>query len=165
MELSAGQRGYLLVGQVVLPAVINLVLNGAIGFAMFRGASEVPFLGQQSIVGDTLGTCFFLPAITCLIVTPIVRGHVKKGAAEPLRGALPGWLEAFRRTLVPRALGLGLAGVVVAGAIALASFALLGVESLAFGPFLGFKALFAAVLAALVTPLIALLALSDRPAP
>ena len=37
VELSVAQRGYLLVGQVLVPAVINLVLNGAIGFAMFRG--------------------------------------------------------------------------------------------------------------------------------
>src|SRR3990172_8538475 len=110
MQLSAAQRGYLLVGQVIVPAVINLVLNGAIGFAMFRCASEIPLLGRQSIVGDTLGTCFFLPAITCLIVTPIVRGHVKKGTAEPMRGALPRWLAVFRRGLVGRALALGLAG-------------------------------------------------------
>jgi hypothetical protein len=164
VDLSAAQRGYLLVGQVIVPAVINLVLNGAIGFATFRGTSQVPLLGSQSIVGDTLGTCFFLPAITCLIVTPIVRGHVRKGTAEPLRGALPGWLGAFRRALVPRALALGLAGVGLAGSLALALFAVLGVESLAFGPFLGFKAVFAGVLGALVTPLIALLALADRPA-
>jgi hypothetical protein len=164
MDLSAAQRGYLLVGQVIVPAVINLVLNGAIGFATFRGTPQVPLLGSQSIVGDTLGTCFFLPAITCLIVTPIVRGHVRKGTAEPLRGALPGWLAAFRRALLPRALALGLAGVALAGGVVLALFAALGIESLAFAPFLGFKAVFAGLLGALVTPLIALLALADRPA-
>ena len=165
MQLNAAQRGYLLVGQVIVPAVINLVLNGAIGFAMFRGASEIPLLGRQSIVGDTLGTCFFLPAITCLIVTPIVRGHVKKGTAEPMRGALPGWLAAFRRALVPRALALGLAVVVLVGGLVLALFGVLGVESLPFATFLTFKAVFAGLLGGLVTPLIALLALADRPAP
>lgn len=149
-----------------MPAVINLVLNGAIGFAMFRGASEIPLLGSQSIVGDTLGTCFFLPAITCLmIVTPIVRGHVKKGTAEPMRGALPRWLAAFRRALVPRALALGLAVMVLAGSLVLTLFAVLGVESLPFAPFLTFKAVFAGLLGGCVTPLIALLALADRPAP
>jgi hypothetical protein len=164
MELSPAQRGYLLVGQVIVPAAINLVLNVALGFATFRGASEIPLLGSQSIVGDTLGTCFFLPAITCLIVTPIVRGHVRKGTAEPLRGALPVWLAAFRRALVPRALALGLAGVASAGALALAGLLAFGIESLAFAPFVGFKAVFAGLLGALVTPLIALLALADRPA-
>jgi hypothetical protein len=164
MQLSAAQRGYLLVGQVIVPTLINLVLNGAIGFAMFRGASAVPLFGSESIVGDTLGTCFFLPAITCLIVTPIVRGHVRKGTAEPLRGALPGWLAFFQRALVPRALALGLAGVVLAGSLALALFMVLGIESLPFTPFLAFKAVFAGLLGGIVTPFIALLALADRPA-
>jgi hypothetical protein len=163
MQLTGVQRGYLLVGQVLVPILINLVLNGAIGFAMFRGASAVPLFGSQSILGDTLGTSFFLPAITCLIVTPIVRGHVRKGAAEPLRGALPGWLAFFRRALVPRALALGLAGVVLAGSLALVLFTALGVESLAFTPFVAFKAVFAGLLGGIVTPLIALLALADRP--
>jgi hypothetical protein len=164
MQLTSAQRGYLLVGQALVPALINLVLNGAIGFATFRRASEVPLLGDASIVGDTLGTCFFLPAITCLIVTPIVHGHVRKGAAQPLAGALPGWLAAFQRRLLPRAVSLGLAGVVAAGSAAVLLLVALDVTSLDLTPFLVFKALFAALLAALVTPLIALLALADRPA-
>jgi hypothetical protein len=164
VELSVAQRGYLLVGQVAVPALINLVLNGAIGFALFRGLDDVPLLGSESIVGDTLATCFFLPAITCLIVTPIVRGHVRKGAAEPLIGALPGWLALFQRALVPRALLLGVAVVVLGGSLALALFIVLGVESLAFVPFLVFKAVFAGLLGGIVTPFIALLALADRPA-
>jgi len=97
MQLSSAQWLYLAIGQLAVPVLINVVLNGAIGFAMFRGASEVPWLGTQSIVGDTLGTGFFLPAITCLIVTPLVRGHVRKGAAEPMRGTLPRWLGALPR--------------------------------------------------------------------
>jgi|SRR5262245_473264 len=164
MQLSAAQRGYLFIGQMIVPAVINLVLNGLIAWAMFRGASEVPLFGQQSIVGDTLGTCFFLPAITCLIVTPIVRGHVRKGMAERL-GALPAWLAPFQRGLVARALALGLAGVAVAGSFAVVALLVLGVQTLAFTPFVVAKAVFAGVLGALVTPLIALLALADRPAP
>ena len=164
MQLSAAQKGYLVVGQLIVPVLINFVLNGAIGFAMFRGASQVPLLGPESILGDTLGTGFFLPAITCLIVTPLVRGHVRKGAAEPLRGSLPGWLAAFQRALVPRALALGLAGALLAGGLAFAGFRGLGIAALDFASFVAFKAGFAAALAALVTPLIALLALSDRPA-
>ena len=163
MQLSAAQRGYLWVGQVMVPALINLVLNGLIGWAMFRGVSELPRLGNPSIVGDTLGTCFFLPAITCLIVTPIVRAHVKKGTAQPLVGALPGWLAWFQRRLVLRAIALGLATVAVAGSVVAAALALLGIEALAFTPFLIFKAVFAGLLGGLVTPLIALLALADRP--
>ncbi len=163
MQLSSAQRRHLVVGQSIVPALINFVLNGAIGFAMFRSVAELPLFGDPSIVADTLGTCFFLPAITCLIVTPIVRGRVRKGVAQPL-AALPGWLAPFHRSLLQRAFALGLATVALAGGLAVLALLALGVEALAFTPFLFFKAVFAGLLGGLVTPLIALLALADRPA-
>ena len=162
MQLSAEQRRFLWIGQSLVPFAINLVLNGAIGWAMFRGMEQVPFWGQSSIGGDTLGTSFFLPAITCLIVTPLVRGQVRKGAAPAFRGALSGWLRPFQRPLGLRACAIGAVCVPLAGGLAVVSLSVLGIEALGFAHFLGWKALYAGVLAALVTPLIALLALADR---
>ena len=164
MTLDAEQRRFLWLHQSLVAFSINVVLNGAIGWAMFRGVERIPFWGEASIGGDTLGTSFFLPAITCLIVTPLVRGQVAKGAVPALGGALAGWLRPFQRALLPRAALLGLACVLLAGGAAVAGLAVLGVETLAFGPFLGWKALYAGVLAAAVQPAIALLALADRPA-
>ena len=164
MELSAEQRRFLWLFQSLLPFLVNVVLNGAIGWAMFRNASEVPLWGTTSIGGDTLGTSFFLPAITCLIVTPLVRSQVKQGAAPAFSGALAGWLLPFRRPLVPRAVALGAACLPLAGGLGVALLMGFGVESLRFGAFLGWKALYAGVLGALVTPAIALLALADPPA-
>lgn len=162
MQLSAEQHRFLWIGQSLVPFAINVLLNGAIGWAMFRGVETVPFWGEASIGGDTLGTSFFLPAITCLIVTPLVRGQVKKGAAPAFGGPLAGWLRPFQRGLALRAVAFGLACVVVAGAPAVLLLSALGIEALDFGPFLGWKALYAGGLAALVTPAIALLALADR---
>ena len=162
MQLSAEQRRFLWIGQSLVPFAINLVLNGAIGWAMFRGMEQVPFWGQSSIGGDTLGTSFFLPAITCLIVTPLVRGEVRKGAAAAFRGALAGWLRRFQRPLVLRACAIGTVCIPFAGGLAVVLLSALGVDALGFAPFLGWKALYAGVLAALVTPPIALLALADR---
>ena len=65
---------------------------------------------------------------------------------------------------MPRALLLGLAVVVLGGSLVFALLTVLGVESLAFTPFLAFKAVFAGLLGGIVTPFIALLALADRPA-
>jgi hypothetical protein len=162
MQLTPEQRRFLWLGQSLVPFAINVVLNGAIGWAMFRGVETIPLWGESSIGGDTLGTSFFLPAITCLIVTPLVRGQVRKGAAPAFEGALAGWLRPFQRRLVPRAVAIGAACIPLAGGLAVALLFALGVETLAFGPFLGWKALYAGVLAALVQPAIALLALSDR---
>jgi hypothetical protein len=163
VQLSAEQRRFLWVGQSVVPFAINVVLNGAIGWAMFHGMATIPLWGSSSIGGDTLGTSFFLPAITCLIVTPLVRSQVRKGAAPAFDGALAGWLRPFQRSLLVRAAALGLACVPLAGGAAVALLAALGVTALDFAPFVGWKALYAGVLGALVTPAIALLALADRP--
>jgi hypothetical protein len=161
MQLSAEQQRFLWIGQGLVPFVINVVLNAGIAWAMFRGAAVVPLWGASSIGGDTLATSFLLPAITCLIVTPLVRAQVRKGEAPAFTGALAGWLAPFRRSLAPRAVAFGLACVPVAGGITVAVLVALGVESLGFASFVGFKAAFAGLLAACITPAIALVALAD----
>ncbi|MFQ5515602.1 MAG: hypothetical protein ACE5FG_14395 [Myxococcota bacterium] len=163
--LSRAQARYLLIGHGLVPVVINFVLNGLIGWAMFRGAASVPLWAREpSVGGDTLGTCFFLPAITCLIVTPIVRLHTSRGVVAPLEGAgaLPVWLRSFYRPLLRRAGRLGLAGLLIAGPLAALGLLLPGGSSIELASFLWLKASFAALLGGLVTPLIGLLALADR---
>jgi hypothetical protein len=161
--LSVEQRRFLVIGQSAVPFLINVVLNAGIGWAMFRGMATVPFWGESSIGGDTLGTAFFLPAITCLIVTPLVRGQVRKGQAPKFDDAAAGWLRPFRLALPLRAVALGAVSIPLAGGAGIALLSALGVETLGFGPFLGWKALYSGVLAALIQPAIALLALTDRP--
>jgi hypothetical protein len=164
MQLSAELRRFLALHQALVPAAINFLLNGAIAWALFRELEHVPLWGGQSNIGsDTLITCFLLPAITCLIVTPLVRAQAKKGQAPALSGALPGWLAAFQHALPVRAAAIGLAGTLVASAAVLGGLGVAGVETLAVTPFVTFKAFYTAALAALVTPAIALLALADRP--
>jgi hypothetical protein len=162
-SLSSEHRRYLLIGFCLIPAFMNLAINWLIGWLMFRGKSIVPLWALESIGGDTLVTCFMLPAITCLIVTPIVRRHVRIGMVEPVDGsvAIPAWLGFAHRPLLRRAILFGLVPLVVFGGALAVVFPILGVSELAFQPFLTFKAGFSAVLGALVTPLIALLALCD----
>ena len=79
--------------------MFNFLLNGAIAWLLFRSLERVPLWGQQSIAGDTIGTCFFLPFFTALIVTPLVRRRVRAGSVAPLgvdaRDHPPlGWLPA-----------------------------------------------------------------------
>lgn len=164
MKLSSNQRQYLLVGQCVIPFVINFVLNGLIGLAVFRGVNPVPTWGVESSAGpDLIGTCFFLPAITCLIVTPIVRRHVRKGEVERVSGPenLPSWLRPFQRSLWARAFLFGLAGLGVIGTFAAAALAVVAPAQFELTPFLWLKASFSGVLGGVVTPLIGLVALAE----
>ncbi|MGD8264654.1 MAG: hypothetical protein PVF14_16475 [Desulfobacterales bacterium] len=64
MKLSSNQRKYLLLGQCLIPFVINFVLNGLIGLVMFRGVNPVPTWGAKSSAGpDLIVTGFKIPLL------------------------------------------------------------------------------------------------------
>jgi len=162
--LDLAHRRYLLIEQGIGSAIFNLLLNGAIAWFMTRSLERVPLWGTDlSIAGDTIGTTFMLPFFTCLIVTRLARGQVVRGRLPPVAWrrdshAALGRLPA--RTL-PRALVLGLATLVAVAPVAVWALTVFEVNDLGVWRFVAFKALFAAVLAAIVTPIVALGALGD----
>ena len=163
-EMSPAHRRFLLLEEGVGSVVVNLIINSVIAFLTFRGAASVPLWGQQSIAGDTIGTTLILPLVTCLIVTPLARRQVRSGRLAPLAGTPLGlqWMPA--RTL-SRGAVLGAISAVVVAPPALAVLTLLSITQQSFWGFVVFKAAFAAALGAVVTPLIALWAISgDDPA-
>ncbi|MEO6026584.1 MAG: hypothetical protein ABIR79_06930, partial [Candidatus Binatia bacterium] len=93
-RVSPAHRRFLLLEQGLGAGVVNAVLNGLIAWLSFRGTAMVPFWGQQSIGGDTIGTCFLLPLLTVLIATPLCRGRVRAGDLPPVT-----WTPGMRRTL------------------------------------------------------------------
>jgi len=104
--------------------------------------------------------------ITSLVATRLVRGHVRAGKVPPLgwtRASHPvlGWLP---ETTARRGIALGLVSIVLLAPLALAGLVLLDVAALPFWRFVVFKATFAALAAALVTPLVALWAIAEAPA-
>ena len=161
--MSPEHRRFLVLEQGVGSALFNFVLNGAIAWLLFRSFERVPLWGQQSIAGDTIGTCFFLPFFTALIVTPLVRRRMKGGSV-----AEPGWTRETHPTLgwlpsgtTKRALVLGVGSALVFGPLSVWALSRLGVDELGFWHFVGFKAAFAAALALLVTPVISIWAMTS----
>jgi hypothetical protein len=157
--VTAAHKRFLLVEHGLGSVVLNLVLNGLIAFLLFRGAAGVPLWGQQSIAGDTIGTTFFLPLFTCLIVTHLSRWRVRAGNLTPIEGA-PLGLRWLPERIVWRAVSLGAFTAGLVAPVTLAALTLLGVNELSLWGFVAFKALFAAALGAVLTPLIALWAIS-----
>jgi hypothetical protein len=163
--MSYSRRRYLLLEQGVGAAGFNFVLNGIIAWLLFRTQDEVPLWGQQSIAGDTIVTSLLLPLITCLVVTPMARRHVRAGRIAPLgwtRASHPalGWLP---RGTAARAFVLGAVCMVTLSPLTLTVLALLHVANLGMWKFVLFKASFAAAEALLVTPLVALWAIAEAP--
>ena len=162
--LELAHRRYILIEQGIGSAVFNLLLNGAIAWFMARSLERVPLWGTDlSIAGDTIGTTFLLPFFTCLIVTRLARGQVASGRLPPVswrRDAHAALGRLPARTL-PRALVLGVATLIAVAPVAVWALTALEVTDLGMWRFVAFKALFAALLAAIVTPIVALGALGD----
>lgn len=161
-RMSPAHRRFLLLEEGVGAAVVNLLLNAGIAAMLFRQNALVPLWGQQSIAGDTIGTTFLLPLLTCLIVTPLARKQIRDGRLPVLewtRESHPmlGWLPAgtARRGFV-----LGVLCTAVVAPLAIWALGAAHVSGMSYWRFVTFKASFAALLGAVVTPVIALWAIA-----
>ncbi len=154
MAFSERHRRFLLVEQGVVPAVFNLVLNGAIAWLLFRKVAHVPLWGESSVGVDLLATAFLLPFLTCLIVSALVARHVRDGKVPPLpAGQLP-HTRWFERSSGARALLLGAAGVVFGALPIVWALSLAQAQPLPSLSFVTFKAVWAALLALAITPVV-----------
>jgi hypothetical protein len=155
MALSAAHRRLLLVDNGIGAAVFNFALNAAIAWLLFREVAQVPLWGQSSVAGDTLITAFLLPFLTCLIVSRLVARQVEQGRIPRLSGGERAASAWSARSPLQRGVLLGAASVALAAVPVVAALSLSGSAGFALWPFIGFKAAFAACLAAIVTPLVA----------
>jgi len=156
-------RHYLLVEHVIGSAIINFALNALIAWLSFRHQDSVPMWGQQSIAADLVGTTIVLPTLTCLIVTRIVRFHLRRGRIQS-----PGWsgdtgtlLRRLPEGALLRGLTLAVPTTLLFTPLITALLLGAGVSSLALSTFVVFKGSYAAVMAAVVQPVIALWAIMD----
>ena len=165
MELSPTQRAYVFVACLVIPSVANFVINGLLAWLMFSEDPLPVWSAGPSAGSDLIGTCFFLPLITCLIVTPLTRRRVHAGLVERLPAeARPGWARTLPSATFARALVFGVVTLLVVGSAVGATLWLLGWTEVGLTSFVFWKAVFSVVLGWLVTPGIGVAGLGD-PAP
>jgi hypothetical protein len=154
MELSDRHRHFLRIEQGVVPTIFNVLINGVIAWAILRAHVRVPLWGEPSVGVDLLATGFLLPFLTCVIVSRLIGGQVRSGKLPPLEShqiASRGW---HRQSSVKRGLFLGFVGIVFASAPLVAALDLAQAQPIALYSFVGFKAIWAGLLAAVVTPVI-----------
>ncbi|MEO7327334.1 MAG: hypothetical protein ABI193_02065 [Minicystis sp.] len=166
MALSTTHRR-LLQAQALGGLVLNIPLNGAAAWLGFPPVDRLPLWAKANCVAfDTLGTSFFLPLITCLVLTLLQRRSLRVGALEPLpRASLPGFLRFWPQNVVGRGALVGLLSMLTVGTATLALLTAAGVESMSRGENVLYKAIYTALLGMIVTPLFGWRGLADVEAP
>jgi hypothetical protein len=159
MNLSDAQRKYLVREQIIGGALVNGVLNGVLAWLTFRKHAVVPMTGDPSLLNDVLATAVVMPLAICLIATPLVRKAIQAGKVEPLSAAATPartmllWLPEHS---LLRGLVLAFAALATCAPLLLGSLLVFGVHDLSVTGFAAIKFFYAAIVAGLVSPIIAL---------
>lgn len=161
MHLPDSHRHWLLLHQGLYPGLLNFFINGAIAWLIMRNHETLGLWAEPAAAPDLLITGFLLPFIICLINSAMIPKSVAAGKIVPLAASDAPSGSWHRRPGWVRSLALGALGV-IAGALPL--IGLLEVAQLDPIPlfqFVGIKAVWAGLLAAILSPLIAWWALAD----
>lgn len=159
--LQPEHRKLLVIDQGAVAFVINVVLNGGIAWLLFRSASTIPIWGETSVGVDLVATAILLPILTCLIVSRIVGGEVRKGKLPPLPSdqiPISGWSHrsSFLRGVFLAGCAIVVFALPVVVALSIADAAAFGASA-----FIGYKAMWAGLMAGTLSPIVAWWALAD----
>lgn len=167
-QLQAEHRRWIVANALVGTAVVNAAINAALAWVSVRGVNSVPVWTaslEPSIVSDSLGTLFFLPLITTVLCTTAVWRDLRVGRLERLEGTWCGLGDRLRNGRLRR--GMTLAAWCTGVLSPVTVVILVGID---FGDlnrtdFVLYKTAFAVGLGAIVTPFVALRAMSDAVVP
>lgn len=165
--LSKKQNMYMLWNFLLPATIFNFFLNGGIGYLTFRKLSSVPLWGDTSVGADAIGTSFFLPFITFLIMAPIVRWHIKSGQIEPWEMAKQRYrmVEKWPKGMARGAFFLALTCLVLSAPVAVALLQSFGPSTYSLSGAVLVKATYSTLLTILVVPVIVALALREQVQP
>lgn len=163
MPLSETHQKYLARDQVIGPFVINFLINALAPWLAFRDLPQIDVWGSRSVFGDMVATMFVLPLLICLIATPLVRRLARKGKAPiASESDVPAWLlKLLPRGLGARALVTGTVVCLVTSPLILGFLVLTGWEQVGVPQFAITKGVFCGVLAAVISPPLALRAMAE----
>lgn len=161
MKLSSTIEHYLLSKQIISPALINIVANGAISWVAFKNAELIRYWDAVPVGPDILLTGFLLPFIMAMINSRLIAVKVHAGEIERIPVAdfpSQGWHQC---SIFSRSFFLGVLGLLLLALPTVLILPLIWAEPLSLWGFVLFKALWAAVLTVLVCPVIAVWAIQS----
>ena len=163
MTIPDEHRAFLIRTQLVGPAAVNFTLNASIAWYLYRQAPYISVWHPQGIVTDAVISLFVISFLACLVTTPLVKLAVTYGKVSPLqwRRADHPWLGQLPSSLLLRSIVFGILGAVAGGLILIGGLTVLSVPGMQLVQFVIFKGIYAAVVAVIVSQLVAICALAD----
>jgi hypothetical protein len=163
--MLARDRRYLIVTCCIGSAIVNAIINGGLGWGLTHTFPSLPVWRIPGVAADIAGTAFGVTFGTCLGMALQIRRDMRRGKVGPVEASalspgLAALVASFPAGILKRSIGLGIVSIVFAVPVVVALL-VLGIGSLDRVPFVALKSSFAALQAAMVTPLLALAALGD----
>jgi hypothetical protein len=167
-RIPTTHRQWIFLNSVLITAFINIVINTGLAALSARGHhvawwTRNPF--KTNLLYNTLGTLFFLPLLTTIGVTSAVAKERKAGTLAAIEAPFGArlWCWICAPSAWRRGLRFGLVTLVAIAPLDIAAVLLLGRDGASALHFVMVQVLFAVLLGAVVTPLIALAAMCEEP--
>jgi hypothetical protein len=161
--MQTSTRQQFIITQQMLPGLINGLLNGGIAWAQHRDAATLGLWDQGAYATDLLATGFLLPAISWLIVRPLLRRQATTGKAPVLSGLSRPWLLRWMRpSLWGGTAAIGLMGLGLLGGGMVLALQLLGSPAFAGTDYAVFKGAYGALLTLVLQPVMVFAALAPH---
>ena len=141
------------ISQQLTPGLINGLINGLIAWSMHRHTAALGLWTQGAYATDLIATGFLLPAISWLILRPLIGRQFKQGTAPQLETLPPPKLMKFMPTgFWTGTLVIGLMGMILVGGVSVVLLQLLGSPDIVGSDYSWFKGLFGMLLTLVLQP-------------
>ena len=142
--------------QLLVPIVLNCAINWVLAYAIYRGKAVIPLWGLESVSSDILGISLMLPWANCVINTAVLKRHARQGRVPRVGVDVNRWPWRLGPTSVMRrGLVLALLCLVFVALPTLGLLNFFGLKHFTLRTCLAVNAGYAALLAALTSPVIA----------
>tara|TARA_R110001599_G_scaffold353880_1_gene601946 strand:- start:54092 stop:54589 length:498 start_codon:yes stop_codon:yes gene_type:complete len=149
--------------EVLVGGISNTVFNGLLAWLLLKSGPALAWGGEHSFVVDVFATALLLPLIVALIVIPLQRSKLNKGALHAISlgpaSTVQSIANQFPAGTIKSALLFGLFGMCVIAPLTLLGFYLVGVEEISPTTYAIFKGVWAGAMAALLVIPMVLIAL------
>ncbi|MEE4209054.1 MAG: hypothetical protein V2I43_07300 [Parvularcula sp.] len=154
--------------ETIVSIILSIILSLVFAWLVFPKTGSIPFGGMGGMAFDLVPTTFMIVLMTTVALSLLTRARKKKGTVSALdlsevpQGRSVVLAKRLPGHFILRALALAVGACAVFLPLMIGMLTVLNVSEMSFAPFLVFKAIYGAFLAAIFTPTILIAALAEE---